>query len=491
MSIAEPIALFTKNSISRLTKHSISLRYQFPRGYKFKLALLVGFAVFFYRLVVWIARNFGDISLDQMLFHLGSDSTTGVPVKLIHSAVLELGFRPLLAGAVGYGILSIPFAKRLFVHKILLWGCCCGILVTVYFLYDVLKLREYFESSDFTGDWYQVYGQPAPKHLAAPHTKLNLVFIYVESLEKYRVGSNTPLGKYSATYGAPKQWYMLPGTQWTLAAMISSQCGVPQMLHGFVGKNNLNKTPHPLQNTVCMADILREANYQTLYIDSANPAFAGKGNFFSTHGFTDVHGFTNIETLFPKTQIPDWWGVPDTVLYDYTKQKINNLADTGKPFYVALNTVNTHGPHGALSSSCQKKGFTKDIDSIFDCSVSEVGEFLKWLNTQSFSKNTVVVMMGDHPIMAGHMIKNKFTAEKEPEIFFLIRRPDGVQLPSKKMTHVDIFPTTLAALGFAIPNERLGMGHNIYKSNSWVESVEPHEFRKAIRKPSPAYDALW
>ncbi len=457
---------------------------------KFKIALLVGFAVFLFRLVIWISRSFGDISLDQMLFHLGADATTGVPAKLIRSAFLELGFRPLMGFLIAFGIMSIPLLHRFKVQRILFWLSWLGILITTYFIYDVLKLREYFERSTFTGDWYQTYAKPATLNLAAPENKRNLVFIYVESLEKFRVTPETQLGKFSEEFGAPKQWYMLPGTQWTLAAMISSQCGVTQMLHGFVGKNNLNKTPNPLKNAVCMADILKAAGYQTLYIDSANPAFAGKGNFFSTHGFAQVHGAANIDAEIPKSQIPDWWGVPDTVLFEYTKRKINTLAAAGQPFYVALNTVNTHGPHGVLAPSCEQKGFRNQIDSIFECSVGEVGEFLSWLHGQDFSSNTVVVIMGDHPIMAGHMIKNKL-AKTEPEIFFLIRRPDGVKLPAKNMTHVDIFPTTLSALGFELPDEHIAMGHNIYKTESLIDSIAPQELRKIIRKPSPAYDALW
>jgi|GEM_PF-3110869 len=457
---------------------------------KFTVALLVAFTVFLFRLAIWISRSFGDISLDQMLFHLGSEATTGVPPKLIRSAFLELGFRPLVAFLLAFGIMSIPFLKRLGVHKILFWMSLLGVLITTYFLYDVLKLREYFERSSFTGDWYQVYAKPATLNLAVPENKRNLVFIYVESMEKFRVTPDTQLGKFSDEFGAPKQWYMLPGTQWTLAAMISSQCGVTQMLHGFVGKNNVNKTPNPLKNAVCMADILKSAGYQTLYIDSANPAFAGKGNFFSTHGFAQVHGAANIDAEIPKSQIPDWWGVPDTVLYEYTKRKINSLAAASHPFYVALNTVNTHGPHGVLAPSCEQKGFKNKIDSIFNCSVGEVGEFLSWLHQQPFSSNTVVVIMGDHPMMAPNSIKNKL-ATSEPEIFFLIRRPDGVKLPAKNMTHVDIFPTTMAALGFELPDEHLAMGHNIYKADSLVDTIAPQELRKIIRKPSPAYDALW
>jgi phosphoglycerol transferase len=284
---------------------------------------------------------------------------------------------------------------------------------------------------------------------------------------------------------------MLPGTQWTLAAMISSQCGVPQMLHGFIGKNNLSNTPQPLQHAVCMADILQAAHYQTLSIDSASPAFAGNGNFLSAHNFAHVRGATDIEAELPNSQLPGWWGVSDAALFAYTKKQIGNLASSGQPFYVSLNTMNTHGPEGVLAPSCKQKGFSKSIDSIFDCSVDEVGEFLTWLNAQPFSQNTVVVVMGDHPIMAGHLFANKLVAQAEPEIFFMIQRPDGVKLPSKNMTHVDIFPTTMAALGFDLPNDRLALGHNIYNSSSLIETVAPDELRKIIRKPSPAYDALW
>ncbi|MET0357349.1 MAG: hypothetical protein ABW044_11250, partial [Cellvibrio sp.] len=146
-----------------------------------KIALLVALAVFLYRLGVWISRSFGDISVDQMLFHLGADATSGVPPQLIRSAFIELGGRPLVAFLIALGIMSVPLLKKIKIHKILCVLSILGVLFSTFFLYDTLKLREYFERSNFEGDWYQVYAKPANLNMAAPETKRNLVFIYVES----------------------------------------------------------------------------------------------------------------------------------------------------------------------------------------------------------------------------------------------------------------------------------------------------------------------
>ena len=105
---------------------------------------------------------------------------------------------------------------------------------------------------------------------------------------------------------------------------------------------------------------------------------------------------------------------------------------------------------------------------VMSCSSKQIAEFLDWIKAQSFYENTTVVLSGDHITM-----NVDYCADIDPDyqrkVYTVILNPaPGVEDPGYGRTYatMDLFPTTLAALGVEIEGDRLGLGTNLYSGKA-------------------------
>ena len=118
-----------------------------------------------------------------------------------------------------------------------------------------------------------------PSKIKQISQKRNLVYIYAESLERtYFDESLFPglikelrhLESVSTSFTQIKSVY---GTQWTVAGLTASQCGIPLVTpsHG----NSMSGMDAFLPNTICLGDLLSEEGYELSYLSGSSADFAG------------------------------------------------------------------------------------------------------------------------------------------------------------------------------------------------------------------------
>ena len=91
---------------------------------------------------------------------------------------------------------------------------------------------------------------------------------------------------------------------------------------------------------------------------------------------------------------------------------------------------------------------------------------MDWLEQQDFYKDTVIVITGDHLSMQAN-ISTMFDNDKyERRVYntYINSEVKPVNSKNRIFTTLDYFPTTLAALGFNIDGNRLGLGTNLFSS---------------------------
>ena len=91
---------------------------------------------------------------------------------------------------------------------------------------------------------------------------------------------------------------------------------------------------------------------------------------------------------------------------------------------------------------------------------------MDWLEQQDFYKDTVVVITGDHLSMQAN-ISTMFDNDKyERNVYntYINSEVKPVNSKNRIFTTLDYYPTTLAALGFNIDGNRLGLGTNLFSS---------------------------
>lgn len=149
-------------------------------------------------------------------------------------------------------------------------------------------------------------------------------------------------------------------------------------------------------------------------------------------------------------------------------------------------TVDTHFPIGWLDKSCKDLPFDTRYQNAHYCSDSKVYNFIRWLQEQDFYENTTIVVSGDH---YGTDVVSTTTGKRTYNLFInSVAMTDHNKY--REFATVDMFPTTLAALGVTIKGDRLGLGTNLFSTKpTLVEKLGFDYINEEIGKNSPYYNA--
>ena len=196
--------------------------------------------------------------------------------------------------------------------------------------------------------------------------------------------------------------------------------------------------------------------------------FGGRQTYFETHGDYEI-----IDTKYLKETgyIPEdydvFWGMEDLKLFDVAKAKLTEVAEKGEPFNFSLLTVDTHYPIGYVDETCDLT-YDNDYANAIQCSDLKIIEFVKWIQQQDFYENTTVILTGDHETMNNEFLNLSVQEEKRMYNTFLNLpfEVDADVLVNREFSALDMFPTTLVAMGAQIEGDRLGLGSNLFSGKS-------------------------
>ena len=213
-----------------------------------------------------------------------------------------------------------------------------------------------------------------------------------------------------------------------------------------------------------LGDLLQREGYQNRLIMGSDAVFGGCQLYYETHGDFTVHDY---EYAKASGRVPEdyhvWWGYEDEKLFSYAKEELAELAAGDRPFQLVLQTMDTHRPDGLRCNQCEET-FDNRYANVMNCSSRRVKEFVDWAKEQDFYENTTIVITGDHPTMDEDFCENVPESYQRKTFFCVINpavtRKDGSK--QREYATLDLFPTTLAALGVRIEGDRLGLGTNLF-----------------------------
>ena len=506
-----------------MTLSAFNKKIEFSALPKIILRLSSYFAGFFFFLLsVWLGRTFGEPTFEQILYHLkfGTDGIQQVDRIFIYSFIkwcflLPLAFS-LCAVISEHKIRSIQavirsramnssapartiFKARAIEHfssAALKGAPVLLLLATLVYCANRVSGFEYI-ASNFGMDYFSShYVAPGKISLSSSKPK-NLVIIYVESLEagyadKRRFGTDLlsdieDLGGVSFEHYSPA-----PGTGWTIAAIIATQCGIPLkvVLAAHDGNSQGGQIKSFLPNATCLGDILASRGYQNIFMGGASLDFAGKGTFLHDHGYQDAYGREEWIRQGTEPSNMNGWGLYDDDLFLNAKVKLQELHKTGQPFNLTLLTVDTHHPGGNFSKSCLRSGAKEFVD-IVKCSSVEVSNFVLHMKNSGYLKDTNVVILGDHLAMV-NPVWDQLNSASGRYIFnsFISASP-----PKKNRDEIvpfDLFPTILEFIGIDVPGDRLGLGFSaFYESKMQPAPDRIDQMDRSLLNSSSAYLELW
>ena len=153
-------------------------------------------------------------------------------------------------------------------------------------------------------------------------------------------------------------------------------------------------------------------------------------------------------------------------------------------------TTDTHFTDGYVENFCDTPFDYKYLNA-YNCSDSMIGEFISWIQDQDFYKDTTIVITGDHLSMQAN-ISSMFDSDNYDRNVYNVYINSAIESKNtnnRKFTTFDYYPTTLAALGFEIDGNRLGLGTNLFSERQTLaEEIGIDKLDDELSKNSKYYN---
>lgn len=256
----------------------------------------------------------------------------------------------------------------------------------------------------------------------------------------------------------------------------------------------MQEKQHFLPNAICLGDVLNDYGCDQYFLTAVETSFAGMDHFYGDHGYQHLFGMTQWRQRgVPESAFNGWFGaLHDDTLLDQAKKVVSEAEKSGMPYNFTLITTDNHGPEGWPSGNCTISK-SRRLEDTFACNAGFVAKLINDLKAQGALKNTVVVIMGDHRFMNTPAQNNLFPAPRN--VYFKIITPGNQFLPSRDtMTHFDVAPTILSALGISnteSPYFGLGISLDAKLSESTYSEHLNRVMDQGILNPSLLYDSFW
>lgn len=366
----------------------------------------------------------------------------------------------------------------------LLTGFSITFVIQAHSSLEALGYYKYVEQQGTSTNFYEEYYiNPLLTRTTFPDQKKNLIYIYLESMEiSYADTKNggayetnyipnlTKLALNNTCFSDGKTLngaYTTSNATWTIAGMVAQTSATPLVYVDEHSKNTGNTNYWEdedifLEGVTTLGDLLEKNGYVNTLMVGSLGEYAGRTNYFKQHGSYTVldYDYLNENNYLPYKDYYEFWGADDQFLLEAAKDKLTELAKGDEPFNLTLLTVDTHFPHGYLCDLCEMKEDQPQMKTVFSCSDRQISNLVSWIQKQDFAKDTVIVLAGDHYSMSADI--NAELSEYDRKTYIsIINGPEYTQ-GKRTFTTLDLFPTTLAALGCQIAGNRLGLGTNLY-----------------------------
>jgi phosphoglycerol transferase len=151
-------------------------------------------------------------------------------------------------------------------------------------------------------------------------------------------------------------------------------------------------------------------------------------------------------------------------------------------------TADTHFIDGYMDGSCSKPFLNKYANS-FHCSDSKIYQFVEWIKQQDFYKDTTIVIVGDHLTMQSDFYDIDPSSSRYIFNTFINSAITTSNTKNRLLSHFDIYPTTLAAMGATIEGNKLALGVNLFSNETTlIEKLGIDESNEKLSNKSNYYN---
>jgi phosphoglycerol transferase len=377
---------------------------------------------------------------------------------------------------------------------------------SLWYLSSAFGVYDYIQSQTMASKLYEnEYVDPSKVDFQFPEKKRNLIYIYMESMEN-TLGSKANGGtgdvsyipelegfatngsdvSFSRNQNALGGGYVSYAASWTVAGIVAQSAGIPLKNEfgagtTFESGNGMGEYKKFLPGAYMLGDVLEAQGYNQMFMLGSDPAFGGRDKLFSQHGnyaIFDLQSAKDAGKISPDYDV--WWGYEDKKLFEYAKEAVTNLSEKDAPFNFQMLTADTHFIDGYMDPSCPQP-YDQQYLNVYACSSKQVADFVAWVQAQPFADNTTIVICGDHLGMQNEFYDG-LIGDDENYLRTIYNAFINAAVTvtneeryNRMFSTIDMYPTTLAALGVTIPGNRLGLGTNLFSSESTLIEKYSHD----------------
>ena len=321
------------------------------------------------------------------------------------------------------------------------------------------------------------YVAPESVELRAPADRPNLIHLYLESMENTYASTEdggiqpvnympelTRLARENVSFSNTDRlggYHSTENTNWTMAALFAGTSGLPFAFP--VGQNDMWKYGTFAPNLTTLGDLLAREGYAQEFLCGSDGEYGGRALYFRTHGNYEIYDLWKARA---EGDIPEdyyvWWGFEDLKLFEIAKKEATRLWEAGEPFNLTILTVDAHHLGGYVCEACGED-YEDRTANVIACTDRQVAAFVAWCREQPFWEQTVMIINGDHPRMDTCLTEGvSFLDRTIYNCFLNARKEPAGETAFREATIMDLFPTTLSALGWEIEGDRLGLGTDLF-----------------------------
>lgn len=452
-----------------------------------------------------------DNKTRKMRVKVHKGETVGcVSMKVKDVTRIKIGIGRKIGTQFDYGYTEINgnYAARMHQKKV---------SMVEYFVFFMLIPAGYFilaagkkwqEKTDF---YEKYYVNPAKTKLDFPSQKRNLIYIFMESMESSYADQEdggimddnyipnlTKLAKENINFSDKADGKLggptcLEATAYTVGGMVAQTAAINLKLH-----NSGSMFGNFLPNLTTMGDILNKEGYQQVFLCGSEGDFAGRDTYFTSHKDFHIEDYNAAKKegfIAPDYKV--FWGHEDEILYKRAKKQLEQLSSSDKPFNLTMLTVDTHFPRGYKCRLCKDK-YNRQYANVIACADQQVYDFVEWIKKQDFYKNTTIVIAGDHTTMVdtSDPIWGNLNNNYKRTVYNTIINADCTYkenvTENRDFSTMDMFPTTLAALGVQIDGNRLGLGTNLFSGQKTLpEKLGRGYINQELKKNDKEYNGFY
>ena len=470
------------------------------------LTVLLTIASLCFFAALWYRKTYGDTGFDSILYTLSAD-LEGVQGGLVLSFSLWVFLPTILCAAAGFFLLKLPRGKGLRILSRIAMPVVSILLLVIAaftsglpeFLYGMFHETPLFE---------HYYVSPDEVIIEFPEEERNLIYIFLESMEvtylSEELGGAEDVNLIPELHTLAQQnlsfshndgvggFLPVNGATWTIGAMVAHTSGVPLKTPTDVDdwQNGYGKDGVFLPGITSLQDILHDAGYYQALMVGSVASFGGRSVYYQTHGTDVIYDLSSArrDGIVPKDYFV-WWGMEDEYLFEYAKQELTEMAQMEEPFAFTMLTVDTHHIGGYACAHCGTE-HEEQYENVISCSSRQVAEFVKWIQDQPFYENTTIIITGDHPSMDNGYFDRNIDDDYVRRMYncFINVPVETTHTQNRQFSALDLFPTTLAAIGCEIEGEYLGLGVNLFSGKpTLIEKLGYERFDRELSMSSDYY----